>query len=397
MSATVKTRTRRTGVLPVVGFLAVSLAACAQVPGQNDIAKTRPAAEAAATRSDTTKQPGISPLLEPAPDIFEATGRALWDGKRTLQGIWVAHPLAKSARRVRIFNEETGAAVDGALFKRDATLNETSVLISSDAAQMLGMTPGEAAKLRIVAVTPRKKGQTEAISAAPKASEDAVAKPKAAEDTTVAAKPDPAPTPQPVPAAKPVQKPEAADPPKAETPKPAQPEPAVVAAADPKPATPAPQPKAPAVDEPTPKAAKPAETIVKAPAPAPAPKAEPSDEKVAIKGIKPDDRVFKFEPAPEKPKADKPEKAPEKKKKKRVVRLRQPYIQAGTFSIASNASNVVRKLKKRGIPAVGRPFTSGGQKWTRVVAGPFASKAARDRAQRTIRKMGMRDAIPVRR
>src|SRR5690606_24385404 len=63
-----------------------------------------------------------SPQLVAVPDLFEATGTATWDGKRTLQGIWVAHPLATSARRVRIINKATGAAVDGALFKRDPAL-----------------------------------------------------------------------------------------------------------------------------------------------------------------------------------------------------------------------------------------------------------------------------------
>ena len=96
----------------------------------------------------------ISPFLQPAPSIFEVTGLAVWDGKRTLQGVWVAHPLATSARRVRIFNQSNGQAVDGALFKRDTADNGASILISSEAAQLLGMGVGTPAELRIVAVSP---------------------------------------------------------------------------------------------------------------------------------------------------------------------------------------------------------------------------------------------------
>ena len=107
----------------------------------------------------------------PAPDLFEATGRAVWDGKRTLQGVWVAHPLAASARRVRIFNETNGTAVDGALFKRDAALNGASVLISSEAAELLGMTVGETTELRIVAVTPVQADESQTAAAPEKPAE----------------------------------------------------------------------------------------------------------------------------------------------------------------------------------------------------------------------------------
>ncbi len=96
----------------------------------------------------------VSPYQQPAPKLFEATGTAVWDGKRTLQGVWVAHPEATSARRVRIYNTRTGAAVDGALFKRDPALTGPSVLVSSEAAQFLGLAPGDEVDLRIVALTP---------------------------------------------------------------------------------------------------------------------------------------------------------------------------------------------------------------------------------------------------
>lgn len=103
----------------------------------------------------------ISPHQEPAPELFEATGTASWDGKRTLQGIWVAHPLATTARRARIYNTANGAAVDGALFKRDEALSGSSVLVSSEAAQLLGMSPGDEVDLRIVALRPSRRPRVE--------------------------------------------------------------------------------------------------------------------------------------------------------------------------------------------------------------------------------------------
>lgn len=107
----------------------------------------------------------VSPLLDPAPEVFDAKGRAVWDGRRTLRGVWVAHPMAQSARRVRIYNLANGAVVDGALFKRDATAGGSPVLISSDAAAMLGMAPDEEAQLRIVAVKPAKKPGRDEVAA----------------------------------------------------------------------------------------------------------------------------------------------------------------------------------------------------------------------------------------
>jgi hypothetical protein len=128
------------------------VAACSEPGGR--------AAEPAGTGAATTApadRPGavLSHELLPAPAAFEATGTARWDGRRTLPGVWVAHPQAGAARGVRIYNVATGAAVDGAVFTRDSVLAGPSMLVSSDAASLLGMAPGEVTTLRVVAVTPR--------------------------------------------------------------------------------------------------------------------------------------------------------------------------------------------------------------------------------------------------
>ena len=77
--------------------------------------------------------------------------------------------------------------------------------------------------------------------------------------------------------------------------------------------------------------------------------------------------------------------------------LRLPYVQPGIFGVPQNATRLIKKLKSQGIPAISRSFKSKGKTFARVLAGPFQSTAERNAAQRTIRKMGLKDAVPVRR
>ena len=51
-------------------------------------------------RSETRANTGP----ELAPDAFDATGLTIWDGASTLEGVWIAHPLAQRAQRVRVTN-----------------------------------------------------------------------------------------------------------------------------------------------------------------------------------------------------------------------------------------------------------------------------------------------------
>ena len=96
----------------------------------------------------------VSPLLEPAPGVLDLKGKAVWDGRPTLRGIWIAHPEAGAPVRVRIVNTRTGKAADGALFRREATLAKTNVLISAEAARAIGMVPDQPDEVRIVAIQP---------------------------------------------------------------------------------------------------------------------------------------------------------------------------------------------------------------------------------------------------
>ncbi|MEM9060349.1 MAG: SPOR domain-containing protein [Pseudomonadota bacterium] len=352
---------RRLAVLAVTALIGLSpLAACAEIEVGAEVAKriSRSAGQSAGLTATTgtqlaqanteTSSQAISPFLRPAPEIFEATGLAIWDGKRTLQGVWVAHPLASSARRVRIFNQDNGQAVDGALFKRDAAGGGASVLISSEAAQLLGMDVGTPAELRIVAVSPVQRDRQ------PEPSDGAVA---ADESSTT---PEPAETQPVAPAAEETVETE-------------------VAAAETSVRTPTPRPEAPSVQP---------------EAEAPSQDAKSDDPPVTFKFVRSSE--LENTTAAAQPKPD-PEPKEEPKTAARTSTLKLPFVQAGIFGVQSNANKLLARIKAKDLPAVGKTFTSKGRTLTRVLAGPFQTVAERNAALRAIRQMGLKDAAPVRR
>lgn len=379
--------------LAVAGLL-VPLVACSQAQVGAELAKHANGALdgglalAEPLPQQAQQQAGISPYLQPAPDVFEATGIAQWDGKRTLQGVWVAHPLATTARRVRVFNTGNGQAVDGALFKRDAALGGASVLVSSEAAQRLGIEPGGSAELRIVAVTPIKQTEPAQPSAA-EVAEDSTATPAAPAAPVTAAAPltttAPAADPAPEPAAPPVQ---------------------ATAQPEPKAKPPSEAASAPVTSEP-PKAptAKEAELEETAPVEKPVEKAaapEPSDTVGDFKW----ERAPTEAAAPNKPIApaaaaaqSTPQAPPEPvaQSTPNTGALKLPFVQAGVFGVAENAARLISKLESAGIAAEGKPVSGSKRQLTRVIAGPFQTVADRDAAQAKIREMGLPDAVPVRR
>lgn len=365
----------------------------------------------------------ISPFLEPAPQLFEATGLAVWDGKRTLQGVWVAHPLAESARRVRIFNEENGKAVDGALFKRDSTAEDATVLISSEAAQLLSMGIGTPALIRIVAVSPiqRQPGApTEVVVAgaqspdsgneAGASSEDDVAKvaDSAGTATTDVAEatdenssaPETASTDEVedkvAEAATQVATEDNAEALAATAQK------SVVTKTEPSTATALSedtsdvvsaerttetvQPLQPAASSTEPEA----ETETTEAEPKKAEPAAVEAEPEPMTDVQEAPRVAAIEPA-------KPARPAKSSAQQSTSPLRLPFVQAGIFGVKSNATNLIRRIEAKDLPAFGREIKSGGKTLTKVLAGPFQTSDERNAALRTIRAMGLKDAAPVRR
>lgn len=87
-----------------------------------------------------------------APEVFQTTDEALWDGRPSLGGVWVASPDAKDPERVIIRNAANGKFVIGALFRREIDNPGPKLQISSDAAAALGMLAGAPATVNVTAL-----------------------------------------------------------------------------------------------------------------------------------------------------------------------------------------------------------------------------------------------------
>jgi cell division septation protein DedD len=135
----------------IVSFSA--LAALALVAGCDQLGTGGPEAEA--TEAGASGEPGVLRVEQrqvDRPDIFSRQARGLWDGRISLGGRWVAIPEDIKADRVRITNQSNGTVIEGALFQRDANLPGPYFMVSMDAAQALGMTPGVPAELNVVVI-----------------------------------------------------------------------------------------------------------------------------------------------------------------------------------------------------------------------------------------------------
>lgn len=86
------------------------------------------------------------------PDIFSASETALWDGRPSLGGVWVAHPDVGDPERVMITNPSNGRSISGALFRRERNNPGPRIQVSSDAAEALGLLAGQPTELSLVVV-----------------------------------------------------------------------------------------------------------------------------------------------------------------------------------------------------------------------------------------------------
>ncbi|WP_374429996.1 SPOR domain-containing protein [Tabrizicola sp.] len=114
-----------------------------------------------------------------APEVYQTTDSALWDGRPSLGGIWVAAPDAVNPERVLIFNPATGKSITGALFKRERENPGPRLQLSSDAAEALGILAGQPTEIRVTALRKEevKEPEPAAEPAAQPASPDAAAAP----------------------------------------------------------------------------------------------------------------------------------------------------------------------------------------------------------------------------
>jgi len=87
-----------------------------------------------------------------APEAFSITDTAIWDGRPTFGGVWIAYPDIEKPERVRIRNGATGKEVIGALYKRERDFPGPKIELSADAAAALGVQAGMPVELVIVAL-----------------------------------------------------------------------------------------------------------------------------------------------------------------------------------------------------------------------------------------------------
>ncbi len=87
-----------------------------------------------------------------APEVFQAQDTALWDGRPSLGGVWVASPDATDPERVILRNPANGSFVIGALFRRERDNPGPKLQISSDAAEALGILAGAPAEISVTAL-----------------------------------------------------------------------------------------------------------------------------------------------------------------------------------------------------------------------------------------------------
>jgi len=86
------------------------------------------------------------------PEVFQKTEMALWDGRPSFGGQWVAHPDVAAPERVVILNTATSESIIGALFKRERETSGPPFQVSSDAAEALGMLAGAPTQLTVTAL-----------------------------------------------------------------------------------------------------------------------------------------------------------------------------------------------------------------------------------------------------
>ncbi len=178
---------RMSRIFPVFGL--VFLAACEG--GINLPTLQAPTPEGTATETIETDVA--------APEAFSISDTALWDGRPTFGGVWVAYPDVDQPERVRITNPDNGKTVIGALYKRSRDFPGPKIELSADAASALGVLAGNPTELNIVAL--RRKTVEVAVEAPadPLAPPPDIPVPLRRPQAAPKPAPEPAPKPTPVP------------------------------------------------------------------------------------------------------------------------------------------------------------------------------------------------------
>lgn len=160
--------------LLLAGGAALALAGC--VAGSDSSEAAAPGEVAAPKTQRSTR---IVERDVEAPQVFQVSDQALWDGRPSLGGVWVASPDVTDPERVIMRNPANGKFVIGALFKRERDNPGPKLQISSDAADALGLLAGQPAKLSVTALR-REQAESKAPAAPVLDSNESLAAAKAA-------------------------------------------------------------------------------------------------------------------------------------------------------------------------------------------------------------------------
>ncbi len=133
--------------IPLLAAMTLGLTACeegqflASAPASSEETTVRPPAKARVEIQEVERR-----------DIFATTELALWDGRPSLGGIWIAHPDVTDPERVLIRNATSGKSIYGALFRRERDNPGPRLQLSSDAAAELGIIAGQPTELSVIVV-----------------------------------------------------------------------------------------------------------------------------------------------------------------------------------------------------------------------------------------------------
>lgn len=370
--------------LAIAAVSLLALAACDQT-GTN-------AGDGAAGRAAGPQASATVRMVErdvEAPDVFQADESALWDGRPSLGGVWVAHPEVDDPERVIIRNDSNGKFVIGALFRRERENPGPRIQVSSDAASALGLLAGAPTVLNVTAL--RRVEEPDAGQVVQPAPVQTVQPTRPAADTeaprTAAAQPDTQPAtarPQAAGAAPAAAAPISV----AELPR-SRPDAGQAAAPQTAPN------RATATQRPS-VTAEPQVALAGAAGPSgptrPGAPRLSSDAITAATG----GAATATGPARTQGTARAPAATPARATAQpRETRIDRAYIQIGIFSIKDNATRTTQRMRGAGLQANMLEEQSQGQTFWRVTVGPAATTQERARVLANVKGMGFTDAYAV--
>lgn len=161
----------RPGRFVLIVALLAGITGCAQLTDGSQL-DTDPAIGALpedAAEIVAAAKPKPVPMIDStAPDVFQATDFAIWDGKPTFGDIWIAMADLKQPERVEIRNEETGEIFKGSLLADDRPpYPDAPIRLSSGAALALGAAPLVPVRITVTAVRKTPVHETASLEATP--------------------------------------------------------------------------------------------------------------------------------------------------------------------------------------------------------------------------------------